>query len=130
MVKERGDWEKYRERLLRKVKDFEKIKVAFSEEKTKFEADRKSEEWGRKGLRGKLRAAEDLLAKEHADWKEICKKDNQRIYAPSAKITDLEAQNATLTKKVEDLEAGKERFEVQQFQPFPLYVVFQLSKSY
>ncbi|KAJ0603934.1 hypothetical protein HanHA300_Chr02g0043851 [Helianthus annuus] len=36
MVKERGDWEKYRERLLRQVKDFEKMKAAFSEEKAKL----------------------------------------------------------------------------------------------
>ncbi|KAJ0919930.1 hypothetical protein HanRHA438_Chr05g0235271 [Helianthus annuus] len=120
MVKERGDWEKYRGRLLRQVKDFEKMKAALAEEKATFEAERKSEEWGREGIKSKLRAAEDLLAKERADWKEICKKDNQRMY--------LEAQNATLTKKVEDFEADKERFEVRQFQPFLLYVAFYLCK--
>ncbi|KAM0011405.1 hypothetical protein Hdeb2414_s0063g00764431 [Helianthus debilis subsp. tardiflorus] len=49
MVKERSDWENYRDRLLREAKDFEKHKVVFVEEKTKFEADRKSEEWGREG---------------------------------------------------------------------------------
>ncbi|MFS8026139.1 hypothetical protein Hanom_Chr16g01483421 [Helianthus anomalus] len=69
MAKERAYWEKYRERLLRKVKDFEKMKDAFSKEMAKFESDRKFEEWGREGFRGKLRAAEDLLAKERADWK-------------------------------------------------------------
>ncbi|KAJ0735597.1 hypothetical protein HanPI659440_Chr11g0433911 [Helianthus annuus] len=57
MVKERADWEKYRERLVRQVKDYEKAKAALAEEKAKFESDRKSEEWGREGLRGKLRAA-------------------------------------------------------------------------
>ncbi|KAF5805759.1 hypothetical protein HanXRQr2_Chr05g0213271 [Helianthus annuus] len=76
MVKERADWEKYRERLVRQVKDYEKAKAAFVEEKAKFESDRKLEEWGREGLRGKLRAAEDLLAKEKAEWKKICEKDN------------------------------------------------------
>ncbi|MFS7962448.1 hypothetical protein Hanom_Chr08g00726721 [Helianthus anomalus] len=111
MVKERRDREKYRERLLRQVKDFEKLKAAFAEEKAKFESERKSEEWGREGLKGKLRAAEELLSKECADWKEVCKKDNQRMYATRSKITDLEAQNATLTKKVEDVEADKERVE-------------------
>ncbi|KAF5765296.1 hypothetical protein HanRHA438_Chr15g0714441 [Helianthus annuus] len=130
MVKERGDWEKYCDRLLRQVKDFEKMKAALAEEKAAFEAERKSEEWGREFLKSKLRAAEDLLAKERVDWKEICKKDNQHMYAARAKITDLEAQNATLTKKVEDFEADKERFEVRQLQPFLLYVAFYLSKSY
>ncbi|MFS8018860.1 hypothetical protein Hanom_Chr15g01397021 [Helianthus anomalus] len=67
MVKERSEWEKYREHLVRQVKDFEKAKAAFVEEKSKFESDRKLEEWGREGLRGKLRAAEDLLAKERAN---------------------------------------------------------------
>ncbi|KAJ0501510.1 hypothetical protein HanHA300_Chr11g0401611 [Helianthus annuus] len=113
MVKERGDWEKYCDRLVRQVKDFEKAKAALTEEKAAFEAEKKSEEWGREGLRSKLRAAEELLSKERADWKEVCKKDNQRMYAARAKITDLEAQNATLTKKVEDIEADKERFEAE-----------------
>ncbi|MFS7906019.1 hypothetical protein Hanom_Chr01g00054471 [Helianthus anomalus] len=67
MVKELGDWERYRERLLRQVKDFERAKATLNEEKTKFKASRKSEEWGHQGLRGKLRAAEDLLAKERAE---------------------------------------------------------------
>ncbi|KAM0052072.1 hypothetical protein Hdeb2414_s0007g00243971 [Helianthus debilis subsp. tardiflorus] len=77
MVREREELERYHEQLLRHVKDFEKSKAAFNEEKAKFESDRKSEEWGREGLRGKLRFAEDLLAKERAEWKKICEKDNQ-----------------------------------------------------
>ncbi|KAJ0681827.1 hypothetical protein HanPI659440_Chr16g0640471 [Helianthus annuus] len=43
MVRERGDWEKYREHLLRQVKDFEKMKSAFAEEKAAFDAEKKSE---------------------------------------------------------------------------------------
>ncbi|KAJ0464242.1 hypothetical protein HanRHA438_Chr14g0655681 [Helianthus annuus] len=43
MVREQGDWEKYRERLLRQVKDFEKMKSAFVEEKVAFDAEKKSE---------------------------------------------------------------------------------------
>ncbi|MFS7930465.1 hypothetical protein Hanom_Chr04g00344651 [Helianthus anomalus] len=105
--------EKYRERLVSKVKDYEKAKATFAEEKAKFESDKKSEEWGREGLRGKSRAAEELLSKERAKWKEVCKKDNQRMYAARNKITDLEAQITTLTKKVEDAEAYKERVEAE-----------------
>ncbi|KAM0036943.1 hypothetical protein Hdeb2414_s0014g00432321 [Helianthus debilis subsp. tardiflorus] len=40
-------------------------------------------------------------------------KDNQRMYAARSKITDLEAQIATLKKKVEDVEADKEHVEVE-----------------
>ncbi|MFS7980919.1 hypothetical protein Hanom_Chr10g00944821 [Helianthus anomalus] len=57
----------------------------------------------------KLRAAKEILSKERDEWKEVCKKDNQRMYVARSKITDLEAQIATLTKKVEDVEADKER---------------------
>ncbi|MFS7888648.1 hypothetical protein Hanom_Chr00s000001g01597671 [Helianthus anomalus] len=113
MVKERVEWKKYREHLVRQVKDFEKAKAAFAEEKAKFEADRKSEEWGREGLRGKLRAAEDLLAKERVEWKKICEKDNQRMYAARAKITDLEAQVTELKGKVEDGKTDRELLEVR-----------------
>ncbi|KAF5790577.1 hypothetical protein HanXRQr2_Chr09g0384821 [Helianthus annuus] len=113
MVKEHAEWEKYRERLVRQVKDFEKAKVAFAEEKAKFESDKKSEEWGYEGLRGKRRAAEELLSKERAEWKEVCKKDNQHMYAARNKITDLEAQITTLTKKVEDVGADKERVKAE-----------------
>ncbi|MFS8002486.1 hypothetical protein Hanom_Chr13g01202611 [Helianthus anomalus] len=113
MVKERAEWEKYRERLLRQVKVFEKAKAAFAEEKAMFESDRKSEEWGREGLRGKLRAAEDLLAKECAKWKKICETDNRRMYAAHSKITDLEAQVAELKGKVEDGQTDKEHVEAE-----------------
>ncbi|MFS7946414.1 hypothetical protein Hanom_Chr06g00536061 [Helianthus anomalus] len=114
MVKKRAEWEKYCERLVRQVKEFEKAKVAFAEEKAKFESDRKSEEWGREGHRGKLRVAEDLLAKERAEWKKICEKDNQRMYAARSKITDLEAEVAELKGKVdEDGQTDKERVEVR-----------------
>ncbi|KAM0045457.1 hypothetical protein Hdeb2414_s0009g00304091 [Helianthus debilis subsp. tardiflorus] len=114
MVKERADWEKYYEFLVSQAKEFEKANAAFAEEKAKFESDKKSEEWGREGLRGKLRVAEELLSKEHVEFKKICEKDNQHAYAARNKITDFEAQNSALSKKVEDLVADKERAEVQQ----------------
>ncbi|KAM0062375.1 hypothetical protein Hdeb2414_s0004g00147431 [Helianthus debilis subsp. tardiflorus] len=68
---------------------------------------------GCEGLRSKLRAAEELLSKECAEWKEVCKKDNQRMYAARSKIIDLEAQIATLSKKVEDVWANKEHVEAE-----------------
>ncbi|MFS8007956.1 hypothetical protein Hanom_Chr14g01267061 [Helianthus anomalus] len=107
MVKEREDWEKYRERILRRVDDFEKSKAAFVAEKAKFEADKKSGEWGREGLKGKLRAAEELLAKEKAEWKKICERDNQRAYAARSKIVELEGKVTELTAKVEDVQAAQ-----------------------
>ncbi|MFS7905397.1 hypothetical protein Hanom_Chr01g00047181 [Helianthus anomalus] len=113
MVMEREEWEKYRELLLKHVKDFEKPKAAFDEEKAKFESDMKPEEWGREGLRGKLCAAEELLAKERAEWKKICAKDNERMYAARAKINDLECQVSELKGKVEDAQAAKEEAEAE-----------------
>ncbi|KAM0028717.1 hypothetical protein Hdeb2414_s0018g00517621 [Helianthus debilis subsp. tardiflorus] len=107
MVREREDWEKYRERILRRVDDFEKQKATFDEEKAKSEADRKSEEWGREGLKGKLRAAEELLAKEKEEWKKICERDNQRAYAARTRTVELEGKVADLTAKVEDAQAAQ-----------------------
>ncbi|KAM0055877.1 hypothetical protein Hdeb2414_s0006g00211241 [Helianthus debilis subsp. tardiflorus] len=113
MVRERTDWEKYRKRLLKQVQDFEKMKSAFAEEKAAFEAERNSEEWGREGLNSKLHAAGELLSKEQAEWKEVCKKDNQHMYVVCSKITDLEAQVATLKGKVEEVEADNEHLEAE-----------------
>ncbi|MFS7992210.1 putative transcription factor bZIP family [Helianthus anomalus] len=113
LVRERDDWEKYREWMLRRVNEFEKSEAAFDEEKTKFEVDRKSEELGREGLKGKLRAAEELLAKEKAKWKKICERDNQRAYAARSKIVELEGKVADLTAKVEDAQAAKEQIEIE-----------------
>ncbi|KAJ0863996.1 hypothetical protein HanPSC8_Chr12g0536551 [Helianthus annuus] len=87
------------------------MKSAFAEENAAFEAEKKSEEWGRKGLKNKLHAAEELLSKERAEWKKVCEKDNRRMYAARSKITDLEAQIATLKGKVEQVEANKGRVE-------------------
>ncbi|KAJ0667472.1 hypothetical protein HanPI659440_Chr17g0678181 [Helianthus annuus] len=108
MVKERADWEKYRDSLMKEMKSYEIAKAAFAEEKAKFESDRKSEEWGREGPRGKLRTAEELSSKERAEFKKICEKDNQRAYAARNKITELEGKIVELTGKVEDAQASKE----------------------
>ncbi|KAJ0752334.1 hypothetical protein HanPI659440_Chr09g0323141 [Helianthus annuus] len=43
----------------------------------------------------------------------VCEKDNQRMYAARSKITDLEAEIATLKGKVEEAQADKERFEAE-----------------
>ncbi|KAJ0666003.1 hypothetical protein HanPI659440_Chr17g0662121 [Helianthus annuus] len=82
-------------------------KAVFVEEKAKFEADRKLEEWGREGLRGKLRTAEDLLAKERAEWKKICVKDNERMYAARSKITELKASLILLAQQLSGCVAGE-----------------------
>ncbi|KAJ0547567.1 hypothetical protein HanIR_Chr08g0373621 [Helianthus annuus] len=107
MVRERADWEGYRERMLRRIAEFEKSKAIFDEEKAKFDADKKAEEWGREGLKNKLQAAEQQRAKEKAEFKRICEMDNERAYAARNKIVDLEAKVAELTAKVEDAQAEK-----------------------
>ncbi|MFS7903766.1 putative intermediate filament, rod domain, coil 1B [Helianthus anomalus] len=83
------------------------MKSDFAEEKAAFEAEKKYEEWGREDLKRKLHAADELLSMEQAEWKEVCKKDNQRMYAARSKITDLEAQIASLKGKVQEVEADK-----------------------
>ncbi|XP_022019660.1 myosin-6-like [Helianthus annuus] len=116
MVRERVDWEGYRERMLKRITDFEKSKAAFDEEKAKFDADKKAEEWGREGLKNKLQAAEQQLAKEKAEFKRICERDNERAFAARNKIVDLEAKIAELTVKVEDAQvekAAKQQIEVE-----------------
>ncbi|KAL9999405.1 hypothetical protein Hdeb2414_s0485g00903131 [Helianthus debilis subsp. tardiflorus] len=107
MVRERADWEGYRERMLKRITDFEKYKAAFDEEKAKFDVDKKAEEWGREGLKNKLHTAEQQLAKEKAEFKRICERDNERAFAARNKIVDLEAKVAELTAKVEDAQAEK-----------------------
>ncbi|KAJ0798623.1 hypothetical protein HanLR1_Chr00c2834g0858811 [Helianthus annuus] len=113
MVREREEWEKYRERLLKQVKAFERSKAAFDEERAKLETDKKAEEWGREGLKNKLRAAEELLSKERAESKAICARDNERMYAARSKITELEGQVADLKKKAEDAQVVKEQTEAE-----------------
>ena len=115
MVRERADWEAYRERVLKRVGEFEKAKATFDEEKAKFEADRKAEEWGREGLQKKLHNVEEQLAKEKAEFKRICAQDNERAYAARQKIVGLEAKIAELTSKVEEAQvetAAKQQMEV------------------
>ncbi|XP_021975004.1 uncharacterized protein LOC110870112 [Helianthus annuus] len=116
MVRERAYWESYRERMLKRISEFEKSKASFDEEKAKFDADKKAEEWGREGLKNKLQAAEQQLAKEKAEFKRICEKDNERAFAARNKIVDLEAKVVELTAKVEDAQAAqaaKEQTEVE-----------------
>ncbi|KAF5822517.1 hypothetical protein HanXRQr2_Chr01g0027441 [Helianthus annuus] len=107
MVRERADWEGYRERMIKRIADFDKSKAAFDEERAKFDADKKAEEWGREGLKNKLQNAEQQLAKEKAEFKRICAQDNERAYAARQKIVDLEAKIAELTSKVEEAHGEK-----------------------
>ncbi|MFS7897858.1 hypothetical protein Hanom_Chr00s013295g01750461 [Helianthus anomalus] len=107
MIRERVDWEAYRERMLKRFADFEKSKAAFDEEKAKFDADKKAEEWAREGLKNKLQAVEQQLAKEKAEFKRICERDNERAFATRNKIVDLEAKIAELTTTVEEAQVGK-----------------------
>ncbi|KAJ0876244.1 hypothetical protein HanPSC8_Chr11g0486211 [Helianthus annuus] len=116
MVRERADWEAYRERMLKRIADFEKSKAAFDEERAKFEADKKAEEWGREGLQKKLHNVEEQLAKEKAEFKRICAQDNERTYALRQKIVALEAKVADLTSKVEEAQGektAKQQMEVE-----------------
>ncbi|XP_022024187.1 caldesmon-like [Helianthus annuus] len=116
MVRERADWESYRERMLKRISNFEKSKAAFDEEKAMFDADKKAEEWGREGLKNKLQAAEQQLAKEKAEFKRICEKDNERAFAARNKIVELKAKIVELTAKVEDAQAAqvaKQQIEVE-----------------
>ncbi|KAF5788849.1 putative intermediate filament, rod domain, coil 1B [Helianthus annuus] len=89
------------------------MKNKFLEEKATFKKVKKYEEWGRDGLKAKLHAAKELLAKECHDWKKICDKDNKRMYTVRTKITNLEAEIVTLKGKVEEAQADRERVEVE-----------------
>ncbi|KAM0006464.1 hypothetical protein Hdeb2414_s0172g00822351 [Helianthus debilis subsp. tardiflorus] len=89
------------------------MKAKFLEEKASFEKERKTEEWGRDGLKTKLHAAEELILKERTEWKKICDNDNRRMYAARTKITNLESEVATLKGNVEELNADRERVEVE-----------------
>ncbi|KAJ0450138.1 hypothetical protein HanRHA438_Chr15g0690351 [Helianthus annuus] len=116
MVRERADWEGYRERSLKRIAEFEKSKAALDEERAKFEADKKAEEWGREGLQKKLHNVEEQLAKEKVEFKRICAQDNERAYAARQKIVDLEAKVADLTSKVEEAhgeKTAKQQMEVE-----------------
>ncbi|KAM0068340.1 hypothetical protein Hdeb2414_s0002g00072041 [Helianthus debilis subsp. tardiflorus] len=113
MVRERADWEGYRERMLKRIADFEQARAIFDEERAKFDVDKKAEEWGREGLKNKLHNAEQQLAKEKAEFKRICERDNERAFAARNKIVDLEAKVAELTVKVEAAQAAKQQIEVE-----------------
>ncbi|KAJ0476110.1 hypothetical protein HanHA300_Chr13g0473441 [Helianthus annuus] len=118
MCKERGDWEKYRDRLLRQVKDFEKLKSAFAEEKAAFDTEKKSEEWGREDLKSKLRAAEELLLKERAEWKEaelkaqVASRDKD-LNAKDVEIAELKRRLHEAIDKNESLEIDLEAERVK-----------------
>ncbi|MFS7892523.1 hypothetical protein Hanom_Chr00s000648g01653391 [Helianthus anomalus] len=109
---ERASWEKYRERLLTEAREFEQKEQFFRREGL-FREREKVEEWGRDGLTNKLHAAEELLAKERAEFKKACDNENKRMYAVRTKITNLEAEVATLKRKVEEAQADRERVEVE-----------------
>ncbi|KAM0060876.1 hypothetical protein Hdeb2414_s0004g00129321 [Helianthus debilis subsp. tardiflorus] len=118
MVRERTDWEKYHERLLKQVQDFEKMKSAFAEENAAFETEKKYEEWDREGLKSKLHAAEELLSKERAKWKEaelnaqVANKD-KNLAAKDVEIAEFKHRLFEAHDKNESLEIDLETERVK-----------------
>ncbi|KAJ0493673.1 hypothetical protein HanIR_Chr12g0588791 [Helianthus annuus] len=95
------------------------MKSSFHEEKAAFDKEKKSEEWGLQGLRNKLQASEDLLAKARKEWRVAYINENKKMFAARAKITSLEAEVSTLKKseaalkeKYEEANSQRERVEV------------------
>ncbi|KAF5814178.1 hypothetical protein HanXRQr2_Chr03g0107851 [Helianthus annuus] len=120
MYQEHASWEKYRERLSVEAKAFEQLKSSFQGEKAAFDKEKKSKEWGVQGLRNKLQASEDLLAKERREWHVACDNENKKMFAARTKITNLEAEVASLKKseaafkeKYKEANSQGERVEVE-----------------
>ncbi|KAJ0914782.1 hypothetical protein HanPSC8_Chr06g0242511 [Helianthus annuus] len=116
---ERAGWEKYQERLSPEAKLFEQAQVKLQEEKAVFDKD-KSEEWGLQGLKIKLQASKDTLAKECREWLAACQNENKKMFAARTKITNLEAEVRGLNKseadfkeKYEEARSHRERVEVE-----------------
>ncbi|KAJ0804647.1 hypothetical protein HanPI659440_Chr02g0040481 [Helianthus annuus] len=112
MHRERASWEKYRERLSAEAKEFEQLKNKFQEKKAAFDKEKKSEEWGREGLRSKLQASEELLDKEQKEWRVACENDNKKMFATRTKITNLEAEVESLKENYEQAKSDRKRAEV------------------
>ncbi|MFS7911575.1 hypothetical protein Hanom_Chr02g00119761 [Helianthus anomalus] len=112
MHRECASWEKYRERLSAEAKEFEQPKSQLQEVKASFDKEKKSEEWGYDGLKSKLQASEELLAKERQQWKKVCENDNKRMYDARTKITNFEAEVTMPKGKIEEAKSDRERAEV------------------
>ncbi|MFS7911574.1 hypothetical protein Hanom_Chr02g00119751 [Helianthus anomalus] len=112
MHRECASWEKYRERLSAEAKEFEQSNSQLQEEKVAFNKEKKSEEWGCDGLKSKLQASEELLAKERQKWKKVCENDNKRMYVARTKITNFEAEVPTSKGKIEEAKSDRECAEV------------------
>ncbi|XP_021972026.1 uncharacterized protein LOC110867175 [Helianthus annuus] len=102
MVRERADWEAYRERSLKRIAEFEKSKAALGEERAKFEADKKAEEWGREGLQKKLHNVEEQLAKEKAEFKQEAQGEKAAKQQMEVELSEAKVQ---LSSKDRDLHA-------------------------
>ncbi|KAJ0779741.1 hypothetical protein HanPI659440_Chr06g0229861 [Helianthus annuus] len=116
---ERAGWEKYQERLSPEAKLFEQAQVKLQEEKAVFDKE-KSEKWGLQGLKIKLQASKDTLAKECREWLAACQNENKKMFAARTKITNLEAEvrglkksGADFKEKYEEARSHRERVEVE-----------------
>ncbi|KAJ0622909.1 hypothetical protein HanIR_Chr01g0025901 [Helianthus annuus] len=108
MHQERASWEKYYECLSAEAKVFVQAQIKLQEEKAAFDKEKKSEEWGLQGLRNKLQASEELLAKERKEWRvdlnaQILSKDMD-LAGKDAEIAELKRRLFKAQEKNESLE--------------------------
>ncbi|KAM0047093.1 hypothetical protein Hdeb2414_s0009g00324441 [Helianthus debilis subsp. tardiflorus] len=109
--------EKYRERLSIEAKAFEQLKSSFQEEKVAIDKEKKSKEWGLQGLRNKLQASEELLAKEHKEWhvalKEKYEEANpRRERVEDRDLTGKDAEIAELKLRLFEAQEKNESLEI------------------
>ncbi|MFS7899203.1 hypothetical protein Hanom_Chr00s048008g01778231 [Helianthus anomalus] len=92
----------------KKVADDERrvaqLKAKLEADQTKFEVDRKTEEWSVAGWKKKAEAEAALLSKERKNWKNICEKDNaEKVNHPNV-INNLKAEIEKLKKQDAEVE--------------------------
>uniref|UniRef100_A0A251RMQ0 Putative transposase (Putative), gypsy type n=1 Tax=Helianthus annuus TaxID=4232 RepID=A0A251RMQ0_HELAN len=92
------------------------LMAKLKDDQTKFEAERKTEEWSVAGWKRRAEAEAALLSEERKNWKKICEKDNaekanlriiiNNLKADVEKLKNQDAEVERLKKEKADLEAA------------------------
>ncbi|MFS7981711.1 hypothetical protein Hanom_Chr10g00954201 [Helianthus anomalus] len=83
------------------------LRAKLDADQTKFEADRKTEEWSVADWKRKAETEAALLSEERKNWKKICEKDNAEKMGLRNVINNLKAEVEKLKKQDAEIEKLK-----------------------
>ncbi|KAF5754264.1 hypothetical protein HanXRQr2_Chr17g0789241 [Helianthus annuus] len=96
--------------------EFENVKKAFSEEKEKFNAEKKGLLWKVSDAKGKLVQEKDFYVNEQKEWEFVCERTNAELQSQRDAIVRLSGEKKKISEEAEHDRVASQKREEEYLQ--------------